>query len=65
MTRKTDGGKGDRIPGADQAAYEANYASINWNARGQTQDVALTTTGAEQPTPGDQPRELEKREDNR
>ena len=30
MSRKTDGGKGDRIPGANQAAYEAGYAGIQW-----------------------------------
>jgi len=31
--RKTDGGKGDRIPGADPAAYERGFAGINWHAR--------------------------------
>jgi|SoimicmetaTmtLPA_FD_contig_41_5608226_length_406_multi_2_in_0_out_0_2 hypothetical protein len=31
--RKTDGGKGDRIPGANQAAFEAGYALIEANRR--------------------------------
>lgn len=36
---KTHGGKGDRIPGANPAAYEAGYAGIDWNARERTQLV--------------------------
>jgi hypothetical protein len=30
---KTHGGKSDRIPGANPAAYEAGYPAIDWNAR--------------------------------
>jgi hypothetical protein len=34
MSRKTDGGKSDRIPGANTqeslGAYEAGYAGIKW-----------------------------------
>jgi hypothetical protein len=31
MTRKTDGGKGDRIPGTNPSAYEAGYDRVRWN----------------------------------
>lgn len=42
MTRKTDGGKGDRIPGANQSAYEAGYDRIQW-----LPEVPADTQGAD------------------
>lgn len=41
MTRATHGGKGDRIPGTNDAAYQENYPVIDWNARERAKGCPL------------------------